>query len=285
MVSPVNHFREGDVRVHYYYVEGVAPWGAFDRVEYLTPNDTLTVIAGDHAPDLQQGFLFVLAEDPESERAVNFDFLLGETLLLDVLTARTTLLAAISFPAVANGPARSNTNHAFTDDPLNGGNGNGSADLDGVEYETFPDVLFLDRFFQQTGALETELCFFTLLGRDFRVEMDFLIYDNEEDVFSRTFQFQCWTRVHLSEVSLITRGLGGRPTEPATGWARVNGRYAVNVLNGAYWRNELGGANLDPPVHGAVLERSLVQTGVEYGHLLHHAGAQNGNEFPPDAQN
>jgi hypothetical protein len=24
---------------------------------------------------------------------------------------------------------------------------------------------------------------------------------------------------------------------------------------------------------------------MEYGHLLHHSGSQNGNEFPPDIEN
>jgi len=281
MVSPVNHFREGDVRAHYFYVEGAAPWGAFDRVEYLTPNDTLTVVASEHAPDLNQGFLIVLAGDPESERAVTFNYLIGESLLVDVLTGRTTLLPAVPFEALANGQPRSNTNHAFTDL-----NGNGSADLDGLEYETFPGVLYLDRFFQQSNTLETELILVTLLGRDFRVEMDFLIYDNEEDVFSRTFQFLCWTRVRLTDISQITRSLGGRATEAQTGWMRLMGRYAVNILNGAYWRNEgQVPVTLDPPILGAVLERIMGPMGMEYGHLLHHSGAQNGNEFPPDTEN
>ncbi len=120
----------------------------------------------------------------------------------------------------------------------------------------------MTRFFQQSNSLETELVLVSLLGRDFRINVNFLFYDNEEDVFSRSFTFVCWTSVKLSDISLITRNLGGRSGEAQTGWARIDGDFAVNLITGLLWTSEEvvppGIPNrdqADPPLLGAYVER------------------------------
>jgi hypothetical protein len=278
-----NNLRVGDVQIQYFYVEGRNNWQVSDRIERLTPNDMFTVLAGDHNPQTELGFLLIVAQDPEVEVPISFNYLIGDEILVDVQGNRTWSLTAIPFKCLLPFEEGLNTVRTTTDV-----NQNGAVDFDNVEYDYWPDALYMNRFFQQNGALETELILVSMLGRDFRISVGFLFYDNEEDVFSRSFDFICWTSVKLSDISLITRNLGGRSGELPTGWARINGDRAFNLVTGEQWTSEEGQPNplnQDPPLLGAYVERILPAAGYEYGHLLHHSGAQNGNEFPPDNVN
>jgi len=278
-----NNFRVGDVQIQYFYVEGRNNWQITDRFEQLTPNDMFTVLAGDHNPQTELGFLIIIAQDPETQVPISFNYLIGDEILVDVQGNRTWSLTAIPFKSLL--PFQNGLLGIRTTTDLNA---NGAVDFDGTEYDYWPDVLYMNRFFQQNGALETELILVSMLGRDFRISVNFLFYDNEEDVFSRSFDFICWTSVKLSDVSLITRNLGGRSGELPTGWARIDGNVAFNLITGQQWASETPPANptnQDPPLLGAYVERILPAAGFEYGHLLHHSGFQNGNEFPPDNVN
>jgi len=278
-----NNFRVGDVQIQYFYVEGRRNWQVTDRIEQLTPNDMFTVLAGDHNPQVEVGFLIVVAQDPETQVPISFNYLIGDEILADFLDNRTWSLPAIPFKAIA--PFQEGLGGVRTTTDTNA---NGAVDFDGAEYDYWPDVLYLNRFFQQDASLEGELTLVSLLGRDFRISVNFLFYDNEEDVFSRSFEFICWTTVRLWDISLITRNLGGNSNELQTGWARIDGHAAFNLITGAQWASETPPANpqnQDPPLLGAYLERIFPMMGFEYGHLLHHSGFQNGNEFPPDSIN
>jgi len=278
-----NNFRVGDVQIQYFYIEGRNNWQITDRFERLTPNDMFTVLAGDHNPQTELGFLIVIAQDPEVEVPISFNYLIGDEILVDVQGNRTWCLTAIPFKAIA--PFQEGLGGVRTTTDTNA---NGAVDFDGTEYDYWPDVLYLNRFFQQNASLETELTLVSMLGRDFRISVNFLFYDNEEDVFSRSFDFICWTTVKLSDISLITRNLGGSSNELQTGWAKIDGAFAFNLVTGAQWKSEEGTVtpqNQDPPLLGAYVERILPAVGFEYGHLLHHSGFQNGNEFPPDSIN
>jgi hypothetical protein len=280
-----NNFRVGDVQIQYFYVEGRRNWQVTDRLEQLTPNDMFTVLAGDHNPQVEVGFLFIVAQDPETQLPISFNYLIGDEILADFRDNRTWSLTAIPFKALTPfEPGLGGTQRPTTD-----ANANGSVDFDGVEYDYWPDVLYLNRFFQQDAGLEGWLTLVSPLGRDFRVSVNFLFYDNEEDVFSRTFDFICWTSVRLWDISLITRNLGGNTNELQTGWARIDGRAAFNLITGEQWKSEEPGLptpqNQDPPLLGAYMEVILPAMGLEYGHRLHHSGFQNGNDFPPDSVN
>jgi hypothetical protein len=279
VVSPINNYRNGDVQVHYYYVEGLEPYNnVFNRKEMLTPNDTLTVLAGTHNPEMEVGYLIVVAEDPESEAAIEFDYLIGDEIVVDVKQNKLWSIPAIAFQALPQGPVGTpldNNGRRLTDV-----NRNGSVDFDGIEYDMYPDVLFISSFFEQGATIESELILVSGLGSYYRVDVDFLFYDNEEDVFSRDYAFTCWTTEKLADISNVTKSLGGSATEAATGWARIDGDYAIHVLTGALWTNEVCEGPYDPPILGAFVQRIVGSTGFEFGHLLHHEGAQNGNEFP-----
>ena len=285
IVSPTNNFRNGDIQLHYYYLaceDGFTH--VFNRKEFLTPNDTLTVFAGSHNPETERGYLLVVAEDPETEVAVKFNYLIGDEVVVDLQQNQLWGIPAISFRARASSGATDNNGRVKTDHATSGGNGNGSVDFDGVEYDFYPDQLMISSFFEQTLLHETRLVLVSPLGAYYLVQVNFLFYDNEEDVYSRNYRFSCWTEEVLSDISAVTRRLGGTSTEMAMGWARIDGDHAINVYTGLFWDNETEGqgTTYDPPILGVMSQRVLPGPGYAFGHLLHHTGTQNGNEFPFD---
>jgi len=272
-----NNWRYGDIYLHYYYVDKVSCMVSNIGNVWLTPNDTLTVIAGDHNKSLQQGFLYVVAEDPETGALVNFNYLIGSEIVVDAKQNKLWSIPAIAFRSHADNQEKVDTLGRFLADL----NGNGSFDFDGSEYDFWPDELFISSFFEQGGAFESEIILVSALPGDYRVFVNFDYYNNDEDAYSYYgFQFKCWLNTTLLAISNGFGRLTGTSTEANTGWSRINGGSAIHVLTGKRWyKNELRGGPEDAPIIGAFVER-VKSSPYEYGHLLHHRGSQNGNEFP-----
>jgi len=266
VINTNTNLPRGTVQVRYWYVKGTDPWTFTDIPELLTPNDILTVLAGNHNPELELGFLIVIAEDPTNDALINFNYLIGDEVVVDVAGARTWAVNAMGFKALANGATQPNGAGLADSDQ------DGRADFDGSEYERFPEFLFMSSFFQQSATMEGDLTLVALLGRDYRVGVNFLIYDNEEDQFSRNFFFTCWTRVRLLDISSIFDSLGGTSSEEQVGWARIDGGDAINILTGR--------VIFDAPLVGARSQRVLPYTGLEFGELLHHSGENNETSSP-----
>jgi len=268
-----DNLRVGDVRLHYVYYgaqmadldAGIrAPWLEFDRFENLTPADTLTVLASRHNPEGEIGFLTVRALTPDTDEAIDFDYLIGSAYIansnLDILWCYTPY----AFQAEGNG-GESTCGHELVDGP-------GSI-FDGASYAAFPDVLFIDSFFEERdGQFDNMLTLMSTSGQDFINEVDFLFWNNKEDRFSRTFKFVCWTSVELSKISAVTKNLNGDPSEfvKQTGWARINGRRVLDlagnpVVNGDF---EFG-----PALLGVFSQ--AVRVDFVAGHSLHYTGSQN----------
>ena len=74
-------YREGDIVIHYQYFDG-DDCLEFDRYEFLTPGDTLCVLAAHHNPDHDRGFLFVAAVDPSTFQKVVFPYLIGSAIVV-----------------------------------------------------------------------------------------------------------------------------------------------------------------------------------------------------------
>lgn len=259
-----NFFREGDVRLHYvYFAENCQE---FDVFEDLTPGDTLTVLASDHNPEGERGYLIVSALDPETSALIDFDFLIGSAYVanssIDIMWSYTPY----AFEGLAgNGTGASNCNFDFIIDSSS----NGPINFDGVDYSQFPDVLYIDSFFEEDdGMFDNFLTLMSCSGGSATNVIDFLFYNNREDVFSRSFSFVCWTSVELSEISAIASGLGGDPDEftKETGWARIAGR-EVRDLAG----NPLSPAQ-DPAILGVFVQ--TVNANFNAGHALHYSGTQ-----------
>jgi len=292
-IEPNTQTPFGTTQVRFYYAtfagQGPGGWQLTDIPELLTPNDILTVLAGDHNPQTELGWLFIVAEDPETEELIDFDYLVGDEVVVD-----TSENESVSFPAMAfqslsqeNNPvpglnARSSLGYWFADRAVNGGNANNAADFNGLEYVRWPNEILLSSFLELSNLTTqgADLIFLSPLGADFRVGLRFLIYDNEEDQFSRTFTFFCWTQVPLQNISSVVRNLHGGedprtpPEELDSGWMRVSGDVAVNPITRYLVQ--------DPPFVGAVVQRVIAPgANYEFGHLLHHSGRNSFNHNLP----
>jgi hypothetical protein len=268
-VSPTNNFRTGDVRVHFHYVDAHTSWRIFDRVEELTPNDTLTVLAGDHFVDNGNGYLYCIAEDMETGDPINFNYLIGDEVVVNVSQNYLAGINAIGIQALATGSDRTNTGHARTDSSTNGGDGDGRIDFDGHEYALWPDQLFIASFLEQSANVRSTLYLLSTLGGDWETRVAFLFFNNEETSFSRDFRFHCWTEATLESISGVTANLNGSSTEIACGWASLSGDNAVHVLTGQ--------VDHAPPLLGALITQ--VSTPFTYGHLLHMTGTRDGGSL------
>jgi len=278
-----NDFRTGDVLLHCFYV-GAGECLLFNRFEFLTPGDTLSVVASDHNPEEDFGYLVVRAADPETGLMVDFDYLVGDQIVVDARDNFVWTVPAMAFRSLTDerfstdpeDPIRSGAGHAFVDLVENDGDGDGNADFDGNEFAYFPDRLIISSFFEENRNVGTDLILLTPLDPLARVTLNFWFFNNIETRFSRSFQFSCYWSGSLGEISAIVRSLEGDPNElplPGleSGWAVLDGRRATlgdNIISE------------DPPVLGFMIQ--LFRTG--QGHLgtarpLHHQGYQCGDDF------
>ena len=263
----------GDVRLHYVYYGAqqadldagiAAPWLEFDRYEDLTPADTLTVIASSHNPEGEVGFLTVRALTPDTDEAIDFDYLIGSAYIansdLDILWC----YIPYAFQGEGNG-STSTCGHELIDGP-------GSI-FDGSSYSQFPDELYVDSFLmEEEGKFDNRLVLMSTSGQDYINEVDFLFWNNKEDRFSRTFKFVCWTSVELSDVSAVASNLNGDPSEFAreTGWVYINGRRVLDLAGNPVTDGDF---QYGPALLGVFSQ--TVRIDFTAGHSLHFSGSQS----------
>lgn len=232
-VCPDNdNLRVGDVRLHYVYNgatqeeldgEGRVRWREFDRVEDLTPGDTITVLASQHNPEGEMGYLTIQAVSPDFFDAIEFEYLIGSAYVansdLDILWC----YLPFSFEADATGDADA-CGHTMLSQtfPI----------VYGDEYAFLPEILYVDSFFEErAGVFDNKVTLMSTAGADYITEVDVLIWNNKEDRFSRTLKFNCWTSLPLSAISAAAANLNGDPDEfvAETGWARFRGRRVLDL--------------------------------------------------------
>jgi hypothetical protein len=127
-----------------------------------------------------------------------------------------------------------------------------------VEYDFFPLYLHLDNFFQEGSnpdfASELSLLSTRLSGQ---TTLSFLIYNNQEDAFSRGIRMDCFFRDSLRSISGVVTNLDGDPNElvfsgkkqAQGGWLRVT---ADAPILGVF-AQKIAGTNF---VHGRELQFS-----------------------------
>ena len=278
-----NTYLTGDVLLHYFYVSGVDCL-VFNRFEFLTPGDTLSVVAADHTPEGDFGYMFVRAEDPETGLQVDFDYLIGDQIVVDPRGNFVWTVPAMGFRALTDerfsklgvDPERSGTGHAFVDIAANDGDEDFASDFNGYEYAFFPDRLLISSFFEQNQNVDTELILITPLDPLARVTRNFWFFNNEETKFSRSFNFSCYWAGPLAEISNIVTNLEGDPRElplPGleAGWALIDGRRAT-----------LGEQIIsdDAPVLGFMIQLFRAPRGqIGSARPLHHQGFQCGDDL------
>ena len=99
-------------------------------------------------------------------------------------------------------------------------------------------------------------------------------WNNNEQKFSRTNRFVCWTDTTLGDISNIAKDLGGDADEflRQTGWVELTlGR----VLDGS--GNPLTLADFG--ILG-VMSQAIIGTDFAAGHALHYAGTATGATLP-----
>jgi hypothetical protein len=234
----------------------------FNRTRRLTPNDSLTVSVRLDNPNEREGFLYVFAKSPTTGQAISWNYLTG---ILRVYE---------------NGDEDYDTNpYVFKAIPAQGAatdvNSNGKRDLDGVEYEAAPDVILFPRFVGQDDGDESELVLVNLTGSgEFTAIVDFLVYNDNEEVFSAQYDFECWKEVDLDRISGVfdeqflestNHNVNEQVNNDEYGWFKMDGNIAFSTAD----------SEQDPAILALLVEEIGNGTGGELPFVL---GTQtNGN--------
>jgi hypothetical protein len=179
-----------DVRVHFNFIDG-EDCSKSNAFENLTPRDTLTVLSQTLSPTAGRGYAYAYALSATGQ-AVDFDHLIGSLITIDGWSNSEYAMNALVFEG-KTGPG--NPTDLDSD---------GLRDLDGQEYGKTPDRIAIPRFFGQLGMKSNdraELVLIGLTGTQFDTTADFLIYNDNEEVFSAQHTFDCWDRVPLLAIS------------------------------------------------------------------------------------
>ena len=203
LISCGNSFRQGDINLHYVYYNS-EDCNEFDRTESLTPGDTLTILASAHNPETEEGFLWIEAQDPETGEAVVYNYLIGSAHIVktagggadgDFLWAYTPS----GFRSTVNTGSTVTCGYYETDV-----DGDSRADFNGVEYDFFPDELYLDLFFAEDGAaLDLDNRLYLMVADRTSTDTTLLAWDNNENRFSVGTEFDCWFGDALQAISLL----------------------------------------------------------------------------------
>ncbi len=179
------------------------------------------------------GMITVNIEDSQGN-VVSDNVLLGEEVVVDYAAGY-----AYSIPAV-------------TLQGRNGGNGDRTFQFDDIEFGKLPRIVAADFIAPDAGSapLNAQLALFTPgFERQFPPSVDCSVtgFDADENPFSRSFQFGCWTMIDLCDISpeFCHPNLGLFAQGDTHGWLQLNCRVDQDD-DGVYEAN--GG------VHGAILQ-------------------------------
>lgn len=244
------------VRVHYVYVSGDAATlcSPQNATETLTPQDTLTVVASMHqGQGLAQGYVYAYAVDALG-RAIAYDHLIGDALVVDGSFALDYAVQPFSFRATAS---EGMPTAKDSDDVL---------DLNGEEYELAPDVILIPRFMGQSASFASALVLIGLSGgQQFTTTVDLLIFNDNEVALSAQKSFRCWAKLPLPEVSgsfdaaFLANMTNDSPAEilgassHESGWLRIQGAVATAGIT----------TIADPAILALLVERTATSAGAE----------------------
>jgi hypothetical protein len=185
-----------DVDVELVYIGRFGPSGTdlncgeFNATITLTPADTWTALTRFHNPEHQQGYVYAFAKDGNGNPLVH-NWLTGNLLTVDGLEVFEYSVNPVAYIGIGNG----------TSTDLDG---DGFLDMNGCEYSANPDKILIPRFLGQGGPYVSELILIGLSGGTaFDTTIDFLIFNDNEEIFSSEHTFRCWERVTLLDISNI----------------------------------------------------------------------------------
>ncbi|MCA8942911.1 MAG: hypothetical protein KDB80_10165 [Planctomycetes bacterium] len=192
----------GSTNVHFYWHnvqpnpgDPFNPIGCtvFDRVEFLTPTDNLSVsmaCSDPIPPGGGEGYLVLSAQSPGFfNRDWSFNYLMGSIVHIDGASNLTYSLNAIPFRS------------PLADQAATDLNANGRQDFDGIEYEALRDWLSLD---QGLGLINPSIALVNLTGGPSHINTVVVSAWNDNEVpLSGSIAFRCWFDVRASVLSLI----------------------------------------------------------------------------------
>lgn len=261
-LTNVDYGQLGDVAVEFVYIDGDS-CQEFNRVEHLTPNDTISLITKAHNPQYERGYVYAFAKDSSTGDPVVDNSLIGSVLVISGLESSGFPIEyginALAFQGIGE--------NGFTDL-----DDDGLRDLDGLEYGQAPDSILIPRFFGQmmgsgfefgdtngpTPYFNSSLILVSLSGgARFDTTLDFLVYNDNEEVFSTEHNFYCWDKVSLMEISSLfgtdflanatshDEGEVLGATHIETGWMRIDGAEASSTST----------TIIDPAFYAVLIER------------------------------
>ncbi|MBL8857707.1 MAG: hypothetical protein JNL28_04260 [Planctomycetes bacterium] len=188
---PGGQLLAGTVDVEFVYIHGLNCL-EFNRTRRLTPNDTLTVTTIQDNPNQSTGYVYVFAKSPTTGKAIKFDWLAGDSFQTAPTLVGGIDISPVVFLAGSGLAAGANTDV----------DNDGVRDLNGNEYEKVNDKLLVPRFIADfDGSSRPELILIGLTGQSFQTIVNFLIYNDNEEVFSAQYTFDCWNRIDLRAVN------------------------------------------------------------------------------------
>ncbi|MEZ5978434.1 MAG: hypothetical protein R3F34_09470 [Planctomycetota bacterium] len=239
-VTNTNRNGNGETDIHFQYVNVTATPGGFlfanctiaDRVETLTPADTLSVLTSCHNGAFgSEGYLVVSAMDPVLvDTYWSFNWLIGSEQIVSAGGGIYSLNAIPFRSPQAN----------FADTDLDQ---DGRRDFDGQEYETIPDELYIDSYI---GAIAGNIVLISLTGPEFLTHVEFIVFNDDEFQLSAQYDFACWANTPLSTISgyFTALGLATTPDDPTeldincdqiqefdTGWAIVRPTFSLSITS------------------------------------------------------
>ena len=225
---PAGQLLAGTVDVEFVYINGFDCL-EFNRTRRLTPNDTLTVTTLLDNPNQAEGYVYVFAKSPTTGKAIKFDWLAG-----DSFHVAPGLLGGVDLPPVVFKAGSGLAAGANTDV-----DNDGVRDLNGNEYERVSDELLVPRFIADNAPNSSpQLILIGLTGKSFQTIINFLIYNDNEEVFSAQRSFDCWERVNLRDINgaftnsfLLTtnHAINESTFGLETGWFRMDGATAFST--------------------------------------------------------
>lgn len=244
----------------------------FNRTHRLTPNDTLTVLTRFDNPQEVAGYMYAFAKRINTNVAIAFDHLIGNALIIDGLSVFNYSVNAVVYRA-GEGLVQGDETDLDAD---------GIRDLNGAEYEQSPDQLLIPRFFGEGRHIASDLVLINLTGGpEFTARVAFLVYNDNEEVFSAEFPFNCWIKKPLRQISgvfnndFLLHSTNQNPNEilgvqgQETGWIRLDGKIATSQ----------SAAILDPAILALLVEKVGSYKAAEFPFTL---GLQDNGDLLPD---
>jgi len=238
------------VRVHLLMVNA-ANCLITNRLITLTPLDTYSALGSFLAPTGQRGYAYAYAQNPTTGRAIDFDRLAGSALRVDGTEGVDYSAPPFGFRALTGDGANTDLDGDF------------KPDLDGAEYERSPNKICIPRFFGQAGdplppdAFASDLVLFQpLAGSGVTTTAGFLVFNDNEQIFSTETVFTCWKRQRLLSISGVfgrnflkstahAAGEVAGQTGLESGWIEIRGQNATGPA---------GTSNGAPPILGLLID-------------------------------